>query len=63
MEVSGQFHRLGKSPRYPLDRRLGGRGGSRADMDAVAKRKISSPHRESDPDYPILQTVASRYTD
>jgi hypothetical protein len=33
MEVSGQLHPQGKSPRYPLDRRLGepqsrfGRGG------------------------------------
>jgi hypothetical protein len=32
-------------------------------MDAVMKRKISSPRRESNPKTPIVQPVAQRYTD
>jgi hypothetical protein len=43
----------GKSPWYLLDRRL----------DAVVKRKIPSPRRESKPRTPIIQPVAQRYTD
>jgi hypothetical protein len=50
----------GKSPWYPLDRRLVGR---RAVLDAVVKRKIPNPRRESNPRTPILQSVAQRYTD
>jgi hypothetical protein len=42
-----------------LDRRLGGR----AVLDAVVKRKIPSPRRESNPRTPIVQPVAQRYTD
>jgi len=34
----------GKSPWYPLDRRL---GGPRAILDVVVKEKIPSLHRES----------------
>jgi hypothetical protein len=30
---------------------------------AVVKRKIHSPHRESNPRTPIVQPVAQRYTD
>jgi hypothetical protein len=42
MEVSDRLHALatslpGKSPRYPLDRRL---DGHKAGLDAVVKRKI-----------------------
>jgi hypothetical protein len=42
MEMSGQLHSsavysLGKSPRYPLERRL---GGPQSSLDAVEKRKI-----------------------
>jgi len=33
----------GKSPWYPLDRRL---GGPQSRLDAVVKRKIPSPRRE-----------------
>jgi hypothetical protein len=44
-----------KSPWYPLDRRL---GGSRAVLDAVVKRKISSPRRESNHRTPIVHPVA-----
>jgi hypothetical protein len=50
----------GKSPWYPLDRRL---GGPRVVLDAVVKRKIPSPHRESNPRAPIVQPVAQHYTD
>jgi hypothetical protein len=42
-----------------LDRRLGGL----AVLDAVVKRKIPSPRRESNPRNPIVQPVAQRYTD
>jgi hypothetical protein len=36
---------------------------SRAGLDAVVKRKIPSPRRESNPRTPIVQPVAQRYTD
>jgi hypothetical protein len=42
---------------------IGGWVTLRAGLDAVVKRKIPSPQRESNPDYPIVQLVASRYTD
>jgi hypothetical protein len=36
----------------------------RAGLDTVvSKRKIISPHRESNSDHPIVQPVASGYTD
>jgi hypothetical protein len=62
MEVSGQLHVLAASPpgKNPLDRRL---LGPRAVLDAVVKRKIPSPRRESNPRSPIVQSVAQRYTD
>jgi hypothetical protein len=37
--------------------------GPRAVLDAVVKRKISSPRRESNHRTPIVQSVAQRYTD
>jgi hypothetical protein len=37
--------------------------GPRAILDAVVKRKIPSPRRESNPRNPIFQPVAQRYTD
>jgi hypothetical protein len=37
--------------------------GLRAVLDAVVKRKILSPRRESNPRTPIVQPVAQRYTD
>jgi hypothetical protein len=43
-----------------LDRRL---GDPRAVLDAVVKRKILSPRRESNPRTPIVQYVAQRCTD
>jgi hypothetical protein len=36
---------------------------TRAVLDAVVKRKLPSPHRESNPITPIVQPVAQRYTD
>jgi hypothetical protein len=36
--------------------------GPRAVLDAVVKRKIPSPRRESNPRTPIIQPVAQRYT-
>jgi hypothetical protein len=37
--------------------------GPRAVLDAVVKRKIPIPRRESNPGTPIIQPVAQRYTD
>jgi hypothetical protein len=41
----------------------GGWVGPRAVLDAVVKRKIPSPRRESNLRTPIVQPVAQRYTD
>jgi hypothetical protein len=49
-----------KSPWYPLDRRL---GGPRALLDTVVKRKIPSPHQESNPRTLIIQPMAQCYTE
>jgi hypothetical protein len=37
--------------------------GPRAVLDAVVKRKIPNPHRESNPRAPIVQPVAQRRID
>jgi hypothetical protein len=50
----------GRSPWYPLDRRL---GGPRAVLDAVVKRKIPSPYWELNPRTPIVQPIAQCYTE
>jgi hypothetical protein len=42
---------------------IGGWVGPRAVLDAMVKRKIPSPRRESNPRTPIVQPVAQRYTD
>jgi hypothetical protein len=42
---------------------IGGWVGPKAVMDAVVKRKIRSPRRESNPRTPIVQPLAQRYTD
>jgi hypothetical protein len=42
---------------------VGGWVGPRAVLDTVVKRKISTPHRESNPKIPIVQPAAQRYTD
>jgi hypothetical protein len=49
--------------RAPSTHWIGGWVGSRAVLDAVSKRKISYPRRDSNPDHPIFQPVVSRYTD
>jgi hypothetical protein len=41
---------------------IGGWVGPRAVLDLVVKRKIPSPHCESNPRTPIVQPVAQRYT-
>jgi hypothetical protein len=42
---------------------IGGWVGPRAVLDAVVKRKIPRPRRESNPRTPIVQPVAQHYTD
>jgi hypothetical protein len=42
---------------------IGGWVGPRAVLDAVVKRKIPSPRRESNPRTPIVHPVAQHYTD
>jgi hypothetical protein len=42
---------------------IGGWVGRRAGLEAVMKKKIPSPRRESNPRTPIIQPVAQRYTD
>jgi hypothetical protein len=58
MEVSGQLHAPAALPPG-----IGGWVGPRAGLDAVLKRKIPSPCRKSNPNHPIVQPIASRYTD
>jgi hypothetical protein len=48
--------------RVPGTHWIGGWVGPRAVLDAVVKRKIPSPLRESSPRTPIIQTVAQSYT-
>jgi hypothetical protein len=54
MEVSGQLH--ASAALAPEEKTgihwMGGWVGPRAGMDAVVKRKIPSPRRESNPDRP-----------
>jgi hypothetical protein len=48
-------------PQCPLDRRLGvpqNRSGR-----VIEKKKMLSPHRESNPDHAIVQPVTSHFTD
>jgi hypothetical protein len=66
MEVSGQLHAptaLNSRKKAPGTHWIGGWVGSRAVLDAVVKRKILSPIRESNPRTPIVQPAAQRYTD
>jgi hypothetical protein len=50
----------GKSPWYPLDRRL---GGPQSRSERGAEERNSQPRRESNPRTPNFQPVAQRYTD
>jgi hypothetical protein len=66
MEVSGQLHALAALPpreRAPDTHWVGGWVDPRTVLDAVVKRKIPSPRRESNHETPIVQPVAMRYTD
>jgi hypothetical protein len=66
MEVSDQLHAPAALPpweRAPGTNWIGGWVGSRAVLNAVVKRKIPRPRRESNPRTPIVQSVAQRYTD
>jgi hypothetical protein len=47
----------------PCTHCIGGWVGTRIVLDAVVKRKIPSPRRESNPRIPIVQPTAQRYTD
>jgi hypothetical protein len=49
--------------RAPGTHWIGGWVGPRAVLNAVVKRKIPSPRRESNPRTPIVQPVSQRYTD
>jgi hypothetical protein len=49
--------------RAPCTHWIGGWVGLRAVLDAVGKRKIPSPRRESNPRTPIVKPVVQRYTD
>jgi hypothetical protein len=53
------LYHQGKIPGTPW---IGGWVGPRAVLDAVVKRKIPSPRRESNPRTPIVQPVAQSYT-
>jgi hypothetical protein len=66
MEVGGQLHApVALSPRKepPSTHWIGDCVDPRAIPDAVVKRKILSPHRESIPRTPMVQPVAQRFTD
>jgi hypothetical protein len=62
MEVSGQLHAPAALLQAPGTHWIGGWVGPRAVLDAVAKRKIPSPRRESNPRTPIVLPVAQPYT-
>jgi hypothetical protein len=53
---SGRFTPRGKSPRYPLDRRLGGL------HNRSGREENSWPYWDSNSDPSVVQPVASRYT-
>jgi hypothetical protein len=65
MEVSRQFLAPATllRERAPDTYWIGGWVGPRAVLDAVVKREILSPCRESNRRTPIVQPVAKRYTD
>jgi len=63
MEVSGQLH--GPAALHPTERTpgthwIGGWAGTRAGLEAEAKKDIFSPCGKLNP---VVQPVASRYTD
>jgi hypothetical protein len=65
MEVSGQletlpFYPCKKSPRYPLERRL---GEAQSRSGRYGKVKIISTYRDWNADPSVVQPTGSRYTD
>jgi hypothetical protein len=63
MEVSGQLHAPAALPPgggSPGTHWIGGWVSPRAVLDAVVKRKIPSPRRESNPRTPIVQKVSNK---
>jgi hypothetical protein len=58
--TSRPLYPRGKSPRYLLDRRL---GGPQNQSERHAEVKILDPHRDSNSDPSVVQPIASRYTD
>jgi hypothetical protein len=42
---------------------IGGWVDPKVGLDMLLKRKIASPCQESNPDHPIMQPIASHYTD
>jgi hypothetical protein len=66
MEVSGELHApaaLTPGEEPPGTNWIGGWVGPRAVLDAVLKRKIPSPRRESKLRTAIIQPAAQHYTD
>jgi hypothetical protein len=64
MEVSGQLDapaRFTLREGVPLTHWIGGWVGLSAGLDVVLKRKIRSPRRESNPNHPIVQPLATLY--
>jgi hypothetical protein len=60
MEVSDQLHGLGRFNTREINPGTSWKGGwvdPRDVLDAVVKRKIPSPRRESNPKAPIVQPV------
>jgi hypothetical protein len=55
--------RFTPTERTPGTHWIGGWVGPRAVLDTVVKRKIPSPHQELNPRTPIVQPIASHYTD
>jgi hypothetical protein len=60
---ASRLNRFTPRERAPGTHWIGGWVGSRAVVDAVVKRKIPIPRRESIPRTPIAHAVAQRYTD
>jgi hypothetical protein len=60
MKLSGQLHDLAALPpeKNPGTHWIGGRVGPTVGLDAVVKRKIPTPLRESNPRTPIVKPVA-----
>jgi hypothetical protein len=66
MEVSGHFHApavLLPGKGFPGSHFTEGYEEPRNGLDAVEKRKIYCPCRESSPDFWAVQPIAHRYTD